>query len=175
MRELHSVVQLYSFKRKVIKIKPPDDYAEKLRHFEEPDSSFSSYFLLAVLTEVQIVLIKSFWLHVPLYCQLDAVVVNLLKWILHSQKQVLERLLSLRFVTTLLAMGVVDHLPFVEVPQEMSLVIGLFCLFLVSQRFLKSLEENPIELLDVLLHLSILILPLEAFDEFLRGDFPWEL
>lgn len=50
----------------------------------------------------------------------------------------------------------------------------MLSLFLAPQRFLQCFEQHSIELLDVLLHLSLLILPLKALHQVSSGYFAWK-
>jgi hypothetical protein len=107
-------------------------------------------------------LVEDLWLHVALDAQLDAVVVDLLEWVFDCQHEILEGLLSLGLVLAEGAVCVVNHLSLVEVPDE---VFGVcIVVFLGAEGLLECFEEDSIELLDILLHLGILVLPLEALD-----------
>lgn len=91
-------------------------------------------------------------------------IVDFFVYVFNCYNEILEVLLSCGLIEALVAFGIMDELTFEVVFDEVLMdIILAFC----GERFLEGFEEQSVELLDVLLHLSFFIFPLETFDELL--------
>lgn len=166
-REFHSVVNFLSLHGKIIKSKPLKDYIKKGRHFYKPGSSLSFCFLSAITAIIQIVLIQYLWLEISLQSKLQFMIVDFFVYIFDGYNEILEILLSCGLIETLMTFCVMNEFAFEVVFDK---VLVNVVLAFVREGFFECLEEESVELLDVLLHLSFFIFPLEAFDELLGGE-----
>lgn len=99
--------------------------------------------------------------------KLQFMIVDFFVYIFDGYNEILEILLSCGLIETLMTFCVMNEFAFEVVFDK---VLVNVVLAFVREGFFECLEEQSVELLDVLLHLSFFIFPLEAFDELLGGE-----
>lgn len=167
-RKFNSVINFLSLHCKVIESKPLKDDVKEGRHFNKSGSSLSFCFLSAITAVIQIVFIQNLWFEVPLQSKLQFMIVDFLVYIFDGYDEILEILLSCGLIETLMTFCVMNEFAFKVIFDK---VLMNVVLAFGGEGFFECLEKQSVKLLDVLLHLSLFIFPLEAFDELLG----WQL
>lgn len=143
------------------------DNIEKWRHFNKSGSSLSFCFLSTITAVIQVIFIQYLWFKIPLQSKLQFVIVDFFVHIFYCYNEILEVLLSCRLIQTLMAFGVMYKFAFKVVFNK---VLVDVILAFSGEGFLEGLKEYSVELLNVLLHLSFFIFPLETFDELVGSE-----
>eukprot|EP00968_Pinguiococcus_pyrenoidosus_P010882 scaffold870_cov268-Pinguiococcus_pyrenoidosus.AAC.84 len=154
LREGEAIVELDSPQRLQVVIEAHELHGEQQWQLRDSKALLRSVLRRASLTEHLVLPVQML--------RLQPVVASGGSKRLEREAQVQERVGALRLVAAVVALAVVDHGAFVEVLDD-AVLPG------VTERVLQSVQEDPQELLDVLLLEGIVFRPTERLRQRLRG------